>query len=220
MTFKLSEKGASTRVLLAVLMLVLMMAALVFVLTTTKPEPVVSAISRDGVITEIQKLSRLQSVAYSIDTVITANKEGTWQKFWQDEQKGLFVARGRVLAGIDLSKIGPEMVQVTFDEQTDPKVAPHAHITITLPPSEVFEVFLDDIQVYDWQTGLFGVVENDPKLLTQAQVSAKNEVLNKACMGDVMKLASVNASEQVKGLFMLTGATVTVNTQGAGACRL
>ena len=220
MTFKLSEKGASTRILLAVLMLVLMMAALVFVLTTTKPEPVVFAISRDGVITEIQKLSRLQSVAYSIDAVITANKEGTWQKFWQDEQKGLFVARGRVLAGIDLSKIGPEMVQVTFDEQTDPKVTPHAHITITLPPSEVFEVFLDDIQVYDWQTGLFGVVENDPKLLTQAQVSAKNEVLNKACMGDVMKLASVNASEQVKGLFMLTGATVTVNTQGAGACRL
>lgn len=183
-------------------------------------EPAVSAISREGVVTEIQKLSRLQSVAFSVDAVITANKQGTWQKLWQDEQKGLFVARGRVLAGIDLSKITPEMVQVTFDEQTDPKVAPHANIVITLPPSEVFEVFLDDIQVYDWQTGLFGVIDNDPKLLDEAQKSAKNEVLNKACAGDVMKLASVNASEQVKGLFMLTGATVTVNTQGAGACRL
>ena len=41
-------------------------------------------------------------------------------------------------------------------------------------------MYLDDIEVYDWQTGLFGVVDNDPKILSEAQLSAKNEVLKKA----------------------------------------
>lgn len=189
--------------IMAVLLILVLLV--IFLVIQNKQEPVVSAISRDGVITEIQKMARLNTVAFGVDTVITSQKQGTWYKLWQDEQKGLFVARGRVLAGIDLSKIGPEMVQVTFDEQTDPKVAPHAHITITLPPSEVFEVFLDDIQVYDWQTGLFGVVANDPQILNQAQASAKVEVLNKACQGDIMALATNNATEQVQGLFALTG---------------
>lgn len=218
-----SSNGSTKRKLsnTARLAIVLFMAATVILTAfwTMKltQKPAVSAISRDGVVTEIQKLARLQSVAYSVDTVITANKEGTWQRLWQDEQKGLFVARGRVLAGIDLNKITPEQVQVVFDEQTDPKVAPHANITINLPASEIFEVFLDDIQVYDWQTGLFGVVDNDPELLKQAQISAKAEVLKKACSGDVMKLAAENASEQVKGLFALTGASVTVKVE-AGTC--
>ena len=203
---------------LLALSFVLLLAGGVAWLVKGQTDPAVPAVSRDGVVSEIQKMARLQSVAFSIDTVITANKEGTWQRLWQDDQKGLFVARGRVLAGVDLAKISPELVQVTYDQQTDPKVAPHANVTITLPPSEVFEVFLDDIEVYDWQTGLFGVVDNDPEILRQAQTSAKAEVLKKACQGDVMKLAESNAVEQMKGLFMLTGASVTVNSQGAGAC--
>ncbi|UYZ67984.1 DUF4230 domain-containing protein [Moraxella bovis] len=182
-------------------------------------EPAVSAISRDGVVTEIQKMARLNTVAFGVDTVITAQKEGNWYKLWQDEQKGLFVARGRVLAGVDLGKITADNVQVTFDPQTDPKVAPHANITVTLPPSQVFEVFLDDMQVYDWKTGLFGVVDNDPEILNQAQISAKAEVLKKACQGNIMTLATDNATEQIKGLFALTGATVVVNGD-VGACRV
>ncbi|MBE9587012.1 MULTISPECIES: DUF4230 domain-containing protein [Moraxella] len=200
---------------------VMAMIAFLAVFWTLKltEEPAVSAISRDGVVTEIQKMARLNTVAFGVDTVITAQKEGNWYKLWQDEQKGLFVARGRVLAGVDLGKITADNVQVTFDPQTDPKVAPHANITVTLPPSQVFEVFLDDIQVYDWKTGLFGVVDNDPEILNQAQTSAKAEVLKKACQGDIMTLATDNATEQIKGLFALTGATVVVNGD-VGACRI
>lgn len=195
------------------LVLVILLGLFAKAMIDKASEPKVQAITRDGVITDIQKLSRLQSVAFSVDTIITANKSGTWQRLWQDEQKGLFVAHGRVLAGVDLSKISPEMVQVAHHDDT-------AHITISVPPSEVFEVYLDDLEVYDWQTGLFGTVGNDPKLLSQAQTSAKQEVMNKACQGGVMTLAAENAAEQIKGLFVLTGATVAVVSQGAGACQL
>lgn len=178
----------------------------------------ISTITRDGIITDIQKLSQLQSIAFSVDAVVTARKAGSWQKFWQDGQKGIFVVHGRVLAGVDLSKISSEMVQVAHHEDVNGKSV--VHVTVSVPPSEVFAVYLDDIEVYDWQTGLFGVMDNDPKILSEAQLSAKNEVLQKACQGGVMMMAAHNATEQIKGLFMLTGVTVDVVSQGAGACQV
>lgn len=177
-------------------------------------KPTVSAISREGVVTEIQKMARLTTVSFGVDTVITAQKEGTWQKLWQDEQKGLFIAKGRVLAGVDLSQVVADDVGVHYPKGVDEPI----NITINLPKSQIFEVFLDDIQVYDWQTGLFGVVDNDPEILAQAQASAKAEILKKACQGDMMTLAKDNANEQIKGLFALTGASVTVKAE-AGACQ-
>ncbi|TXD98523.1 DUF4230 domain-containing protein [Psychrobacter frigidicola] len=202
----------------------------------TVEEPV-ETITREGVVTQIQQLNRLQTIAFSVDTVITSQKQGSWMKLWQDEQKGLFIARGRVEAGIDLSALTPEMVQVVQpaqlnadDNKTDSNKSNSAEgndpisilpkINITLPPSEIFSVYLDDIEIYDWQTGAFGLMQVDPKILAQAQSMAKKEVLERACRGDVMDMALKNAQTQLQQLFSLTGAVVTVTTQGAGACRL
>lgn len=213
-------KKTKYRLLGLVVGLILGVVALIGILNllNTQP-PAVSAISRDGVVTEVQKLNRLTTSAFNVDTVITAQKEGTWYKLWQDEQKGLFVARGRVLAGVDLSKLTADNVQVSeFKESYPDDPKPKTHIEITLPASEIFEVYLDDIQVYDWKTGLFGMVDNDPEILKQAQEAGKKEVLAKACQGGVMTLASDNAKEQVAGLFGLTGAVVEVNIKPNESC--
>lgn len=202
----------------ALSLIVLLMVALLFGRGLVKGDPVVSAITRDGVVTEIQSLSRLTTVAFSVDTVITSQKEGTWQKLWQDKQKALFVATGRVQAGVDLSKLTAEMVTVTYDEQTDPKIAPTAHINVVLPSSEIFDLYLDNIQMYDWQTGLFGLAPNDAQVLALAQSQGKAEVLKKACQGGIMTIAQDNAKEQIKALFHLTGAQVTVETGKPLAC--
>lgn len=194
----------------------------------TEEEPI-ETITREGVITQIQQLNRLQTVAFSVDTVITSERPGSWMKLWQDEQKGLFIARGRVEAGIDLSALTPEMVQVVQPEPINgddvqnteaASASMMPQINITLPPSEIFSVYLDDIEIYDWQTGAFGLMQVDPKILAQAQSMAKKEVLERACRGDVMNMALQNAQTQLQQLFALTGATVTVTTQGAGACQL
>jgi len=211
------------------IVLLIGLAAIVFAIYSmqniSKEEPI-ETITREGVITQIQQLNRLQTVAFSVDTVITSERPGSWMKLWQDEQKALFIARGRVEAGIDLSALTPEMVQVippTAPLDTDQEAAPAAlmpQINITLPPSEIFSVYLDDIEIYDWQTGAFGMMQVDPKILAQAQTMAKKEVLERACRGDVMNMALKNAQTQLQQLFALTGATVTVSTQGAGACQL
>ena len=215
------------------LVLMIGLAALVFAIyslqKSSKEEPI-ETITREGVVMQIQKLNRLETVAFSVDTVITSQKSGSWMKLWQDEQKGLFIARGRVEAGIDLSALTPEMVQVvapaeaaiknaeSVDANNPVSIMPQIHIT--LPPSEIFSVYLDDIEIYDWQTGAFGMMQVDPKILQQAQSMAKKEVLERACRGDVMNMALENAQTQLQQLFSLTGAVVTVTTQGAGACQM
>ena len=214
------------------MILLIGLAAIVFAIYSvqniTKEEPI-ETITREGVVTQIQKLNRLETLAFSVDTVITSQRPGSWMKLWQDEQKGLFIARGRVEAGIDLSALTPEMVQVVQPEinvdevqeagaNTPVSVMPQ--INITIPPSEIFSVYLDDIEIYDWQTGAFGMMQIDPKILQQAQSMAKKEVLERACRGDVMNMALENAQTQLQQLFSLTGAVVTVTTQGAGACQM
>lgn len=217
------------------ILLIISFTALAFAVYTIQNrivEEPIETITREGVVTQIQQLNRLQTVAFSVDTVITSQRQGSWMKLWQDEQKGLFIARGRVAAGIDLSALTPEMVQVIpptvpldgnqeeieTDNATPATLMPQ--INITLPPSEIFSVYLDDIEIYDWQTGAFGMMQVDPKILSQAQSMAKKEVLERACRGDVMNMALKNAQTQLQQLFALTGATVTVTTQGAGACQL
>ncbi|WP_339340436.1 DUF4230 domain-containing protein [uncultured Psychrobacter sp.] len=204
------------------------LAFAIYIMQNSAEEEPVETITREGVVTQIQQLNRLQTVAFSVDTIITSEREGSWAKLWQDEQKALFIAKGRVQAGIDLSALTPEMVQVVQPtneqlEAADNSTTPSSimpKINITIPPSEVFAVYLDDIEIYDWQTGAFGMMQVDPAILTQAQSMAKKEVLERACRGDVMTMALSNAQTQLQQLFAMTGAVVTVTTQGAGACRM
>ena len=206
------------------ILLILSFTALAFAVYTIQTriidEPI-ETITREGVVTQIQQLNRLQTVAFNVDTVITSQREGSWMKLWQDEQKGLFIARGRVEAGIDLSELSPDS-NVADGQEVDANVPVSVmpQINITLPPSEIFSVYLDDIEIYDWQTGAFGLMQVDPKILAQAQSMAKAEVIERACRGDVMSIALKNAQTQLQQLFSLTGAVVTVTTQGAGACQI
>ncbi|MER2164179.1 MAG: DUF4230 domain-containing protein, partial [Psychrobacter alimentarius] len=119
--------------------------------------------------------------------------------------------------------VQPEPSSADQNAQTDSATSAASlmpTINITLPPSEIFAVYLDDIEIYDWQTGAFGMMQVDPKILAQAQSMAKEEVLERACRGDVMNMALKNAQTQLQQLFAMTGAVVTVTTQGAGACQL
>ena len=185
----------------------------------TQAVPEIDVLTRDGVITEIQEMSRLQTVGYSVDTIITTQKQGNWYALWQDEQKGLFVAHGRVLAGVDLQKITPDDIRVSpkpnvaVDDTGEPQVTSDSDldITINLPPAEIFEVFLEDIEVYDMRRGLFNLMQPDSDMFKQAQALGKSEVLAKACEGEVLNLAAENAKRQVQSLFAMTGASVTIN---------
>lgn len=166
-------------------------------------------VTREAVVQKVQNLNRLETIAFNIDTIITSKKQGTWQALWQDEQKGIFIAHGRVIAGVDFNKLTPEQVTVSEDGK---------QIIIQLPAVEIFATYLDDIDVYDLQTGMFGLMQVDNALFTKAQEAGKTKVLTTACKANILKLANDNAEKQVQALFNLTGSTVKVNVADLPQC--
>lgn len=178
-------------------------------------KPKIQTLTRDSVIAKVQTLNRLQTVAYNIDTIITSHKDGSWQKLWQDEQKGLFVAHGRVQAGVDLNQLKPENVLITEVPSKTPNSYPTQPVTITLPPAQVFETYLDNVEVYDIKTGLFGAMPTDPQLFNDAQTVGKQQVLAKACQSDILKLANDNAQKQVQALFDLANPVMSSTTRSS-----
>ena len=171
--------------------------------------PKIDVITTQGILKQIQQLNRLETVAYHVATVVTSRKEGTWNKLWQDQQKGLFVASGRVIAGLDLSKLTAQQVQVSADGKM---------IHIQLPAVEIFSTNLDKIELYDIQTGLFGLVDVDPQILSNAQQGARQQIYSTACQGGVLKTANLNAQKQIQTLFALTKAQVTVSNAAVPTC--
>ncbi|PNK61496.1 DUF4230 domain-containing protein [Psychrobacter sp. FDAARGOS_221] len=233
-TQKMAKSGGVWSKLI-LLLIIIVLSVLLWQQFTKDTSTQIQTLSREGVVSRIQQLNRLETVAYNVDTVITSEQQGSWQRLWQDQQKGLFIARGRVVAGVDLSQLSPEMVQVsdpTEQQIEEAKKQAEAdgkqggtltlmpNVMVTVPPVEIFTVYLDDVEVYDWQAGgFFGMTNAEPEILKQAQASAKQEVLKRACADGVMLQAENNAKTAIEQLFAMTGAEVTVATQGAGACQ-
>ena len=168
-----------------------------------------NTLSREGIVTQIHELNRLETMAFQIDTVVRSEKEGTWYKLWQDHEKGLFVVKGQVIAGVDLSKLTSSDVTVSADGK---------QVAIDLPPAEIFTISLADIQMYDYQRGWLNPEPVNPEVLTQVQSVARTQVKQSACKAEILKLANDNASKQVAKLFELTGIKVSVQAGIVPSC--
>ena len=168
-----------------------------------------NTVSREGIVTQIHELYRLETMAFHIDTVVKSEKEGTWYKLWQDHEKGLFVVKGQVIAGVDLSKLDASDVTVSADGK---------HVAIDLPPAEIFSISLADIQMYDYQRGWLNPEPVNPEVLNQVQTVARTQVKQSACKAEILKLANDNASKQVAKLFELTGIKVSVQAGIVPSC--
>lgn len=165
-------------------------------------------LSREGVLTQIRQLNRLESTAFYIDTIIRTDKKGDWRKLWQDAQSGLFIVRGKVLAGVDLDKITADNVNII-----DGKVI------ISLPEVEILSVDLEDIEVYDIQTGHLNLLPIDKTVFKTVQQQARKQVLASACKADILKNATAQAQRQLEDLFRLTQTQVSVYPAAVPVCR-
>ncbi|WP_165088147.1 DUF4230 domain-containing protein [Neisseria yangbaofengii] len=165
-------------------------------------------LSREGVLTQIKQLNRLESTAFYIDTIIRTEKKGDWRKLWQDAQSGLFIVRGKVLAGVDLDKITADNVNII-----DGKVI------VSLPEVEILSVDLEDIEVYDIQTGSLNILPMDKAVFKTVQEQARKQVLTGACKADILKNATTQAQRQLEDLFRLTQTQVSIYPAAVPVCK-
>lgn len=133
------------------------------------------------IVKEVQSLARLETVVYTVEKVITA-ETGQGALAFLLGDKLLFVAHGKVIAGVDLGKVRETDVTVTADDR----------VILVLPPPEVFVATLDNEKsyVYDRRTGLFGL---NPDLETAARQAAEREILNAALADGILETAERNA---------------------------
>ena len=156
-----------------------------FSLVTT---PTVTINTQPAVINQIRGLSRLETVNYQLEKVVTGKSSGPLPDLLTSD-KILLVAHGEVVAGIDLGDLKPEDVTVLSGT-----------VTIKLPEAKVLFTRLDNEKtyVYDRQTGIFS--KPDANLETEMRRVAEQEILAAALEDGILQKASDNAETVLRTL--------------------
>jgi hypothetical protein len=201
-----SGRGSSSGTLLAVLLSLLLGAAAVVVFirhaTTGIMARVATAItgrtatfdtSVPAVVQRIQRLNRLETVVYSIDTVVEGSKSSAVLPDLLAGDRILLVVHGQSIAGIDLTHLKPEDVRITDKDGAQ-------SIHVTLPPSQLFLTSIDNqhTRVYVRSTGL--LVPVDPNLETDTRAKAEQQLQAAALADGILDTASKNARATVTTL--------------------
>jgi hypothetical protein len=144
--------------------------------------------SRPSVIEGVRALSRLETVNYQLEKVITGKSSGPLFDFLTSD-KILLVAHGEVIAGVDLQKIQPEDIEVVSDT-----------VIITMPEAEILSSKLDNDRtyVYDRQTGIFS--KPDPNLESQMRSAAEEQIVQSAKEDGILQKAEDNAKQTLRSL--------------------
>jgi hypothetical protein len=162
---------------------------------TGRPLTIVSA---PDVVEKVEKLNRLETVVYSLDTVVEGSESNAVLPDALAGDKLLMIVHGQTIAGVDMSKLQPDSVEITESAQG-------RSIRLTLPPSQVFVTTIDEqkSRVYARDTGLF--VSADPNLETQVRQKAQAQLQQAALSDGILDAATKNAR-----------ATVTAMLEGLG----
>lgn len=153
---------------------------------TIVPDPIT-------VIHEVRSLSRLETIQYTVEKVITAETgQGAFGFLFGD--KLIFVAHGVVIAGIDLNKMSPQDLQVQNDV-----------LYARLPAPEIFIATLDNNKsyVYNRQTGV--LTRGDVNLETSARQAAEQEIEKSAIEDGILDMARQNGQNYLYRLFTSLG---------------
>jgi hypothetical protein len=147
--------------------------------------------SQPTVVMQIRRLSRLESVAFSMDKMVSGDREGRLLPAFLTGDKILLEVHGEADAGVDLGQLAPSDVQVTGH-------AVHVH----LPPAQIFTVALDDqkTHVYQRQTGL--LVPADPALEGEVREHAVENLRQSALAAGILTTAHNNACATVTKLLL------------------
>ena len=151
-------------------------------------------VSVPAVVQKIQRLNRLETVVYSLDTVVEGAHTSPVLPDLLAGDRILLIVHGQAVAGIDLAQLRPEDVRI--DGQS---------IHMTLPASQIFSTALDNqhTRVYARSTGL--LVPADQNLETDTRAKAEAQ-LQKAALDDgILDAARKNARATVTTLLYSLG---------------
>lgn len=153
---------------------------------TIVPDPV-------SIVKEVRGLSRLETAAYTIEKIITAESRQGPLAFLLGDRL-ILVAHGQVIAGVDLDKLDESDITVNED----------GTVKLVLPEAEVFLTALSSEQSYVFHrdTGVMGMRVD---LETEARQVAEEEIRNAALEDGILDMAQKNAETYVRHLILTLG---------------
>jgi hypothetical protein len=157
--------------------------------------PASSTLSVPSVVEKIQRLNRLETVVYSLDTVVEGDRSAVpLLPNLLAGDKLLMIVHGQSIAGIDLSQLKPEDVRIAGNT-----------IHLNLPASQVFLTSIDNqhTRVYARSTGL--LVPADPNLESQVRTRAQQQLQQAALQDGILDAARKNARATVTTLLYTLG---------------
>jgi len=144
----------------------------------------------------IQRLNRLETVVYSLDTVVEGDRSLPLLPDALAGDRILLIVHGQSIAGVDLSQLKRE--DVTIDVST-------RSIHVVLPASQLFVTTLDNqkTRVYVRTTGL--LVPVDQNLETETRAKAQAQLQQEALTDGILDAARKNARATVTTLLYSLG---------------
>ena len=149
-------------------------------------------VNQPTVVRQIQQLQRLETVSYTMDKIISGERNNTYLPRFLAGDRLLLVVHGDVIAGVDLGKVQPADVSVRGRT-----------ISLRIPAAEIFSTRIDNARtrVYSRDTGLFSTA--DPNLESEVREEAERQLQQAALQDGVLKTADKNARTTLSR--MLTG---------------
>ncbi len=151
-----------------------------------------------AVVERIQRLSRLETVVYSLDTVVEGAKSSAVLPDLIAGDRILLIVHGQSIGGIDLAQLKPEDVHITEGNGT-------RAIRVTLPASKLFVTTLDNqhTRVYARSTGI--LVPPDKDLESDTRAKAQQQLEAAALADGILDAARKNARATVTALLYSLG---------------
>ncbi|GAB4315300.1 MAG: hypothetical protein Kow0091_22460 [Geminocystis sp.] len=162
-------------------------------------------------IQQIQGVSELTTTVFVMDAIAPISSQRKLGEWVIGETSLLYIARGEVKAGLDLSKITSDDVSINQDT-----------ITIELPAPEILDSKIDvtKSQVYDYDRGFLNLgPDNAPQLQSEAQKQTLNKIKQTACDENILEQANERAIVVISQLMEASGyKNVVVETSNLKTC--
>jgi Protein of unknown function (DUF4230) len=153
-------------------------------------------IDQPAVVRHIQQLQRLETVNFSMDKLISGERDNPYLPKFLAGDRLLLVVHGEVIAGVDLSRLQAQ--DVAIHDKT---------ISLRLPKAEILVTRIDNskTRVYSRDTGLFS--SPDPDLETAVRQEAERQLREAALQDNILKSADDNARSTLAALLRSLGFT-------------
>jgi len=142
-----------------------------------------------SVVEKVRRLSRLETVIYSIDKIVEGQRENILLPNFLAGDKLLLIAHGDVIAGIDMAQLQAGDITVSGDS-----------VRVHLPAPQILATRLDNqhTRVYSRATGL--LVAADPNLESEVRQAAEQQITQAAIADGILDKARINAQASVTTL--------------------